>query len=96
MQSTPEVDNEQEAEEIHQLREDLVAMNLQVKQLDEANHAWQQYQQNQLILLGDRLKLTDVDNLSFEDIVQQIENRFNDLNEQLNELQTIKSKSLFL
>jgi hypothetical protein len=67
-------------------------MNIQLKQLDEANQAWQQYQQNQLVLLHDRLKLNDVDNLSFEDIVQQIENRFNDLNNQLIELENVKSK----
>lgn len=66
-------------------------MNIQLKQLDEANQAWLQYQQNQLVLLRDRLKLTDIDNLSFEDIVQQIENRFNDLENQLVELQNIKS-----
>ena len=65
-------------------------MNVQLKQLDEANQAWQQYQQNQLILLRDRLKLTDMDNSSFEDIVQQIENRFDDLNNQLIELQDAK------
>ncbi len=90
VQSTSEVNNEQETEEVRQLREDLLSMNIKLKQLDEANHAWQQYQQNQLILLRDRLRLTDMDNLSFEDIVQQIENRFTDLNNQLSELQDIK------
>jgi hypothetical protein len=70
-------------------------MNIKSKQLDEANQAWQQYQQNQLVLLRDRLKLTDIDNLSFEDVVQQIENRYNDLNNQLVELQDMKSKTLF-
>jgi len=89
------MNNEQETEEIRRLREDLVSMNIQLKQLDEANQAWQQYQQNQLVLLRDRLKLTDVDNLSFEDIVQQIENHFNDLNNQLVELQDIKSNIFF-
>jgi exonuclease VII small subunit len=89
------MNNEQETEEIHRLREDLVSMNIQLKQLDEANQSWQQYQQNQLVLLRDRLKLTDVDNLSFEDIVQQIENHFNDLNNQLVELQDIKSNIFF-
>ncbi len=65
---------------------------MQLKQLDEANRAWQEYQQNQLVLLRDRLKLTDMENLSFEDIVQQIENRLND---QAMELQDVKSKFLF-
>ncbi len=95
VQSTSEVNNEQETEEVRQLREDLLSMNIKLKQLDEANHAWQQYQQNQLIILHDRLRLTDIDNLSFEDIVQQIENRFTDLNNQLNELQDIKRKLVF-
>ncbi len=72
-----------------------MSMNIKSKQLDEANQAWQQYQQNQLVLLRDRLKLTDIDNLSFEDVVQQIENRYNDLNNQLVELQDMKSKTLF-
>jgi hypothetical protein len=89
------MNNEQETEEIRRLRDELVSMNIQLKQLDEANQAWQQYQQNQLVLLRDRLKLTDVDNLSFEDIVQQIENHFNDLNNQLVELQDIKSNIFF-
>jgi hypothetical protein len=70
-------------------------MNIQLKQLDEANQAWQQYQQNQLVLLRDRLKLTDIDNLSFEDIVQQVGNRFDDLNSQLSELQDAKSNLIF-
>jgi len=70
-------------------------MNIQLKQLDEANQAWQQYQQNHLNLLRDRLKLTDLDNSSSEDIVQQIENRFNDLNNQLIELQDVKSNCFF-
>lgn len=62
-------------------------MNIQLNQLNEANQGWQQYQQNQLILLRDRLRLTDLDNLPFEDIVQQIEKRFDDLNNQIIELQ---------
>jgi hypothetical protein len=68
-------------------------MTVQVKQLDEANQAWQQYQQNQLSLLRDRLKLSDIDHLSFEDVVQQLENRFSELNHQLTELQEVTSKS---
>ncbi len=92
VQSTPQVNNEQQTEEIHRLQEDLASTNMQLKQLDEANRAWQEYQQNQLVLLRDRLKLTDMENLSFEDIVQQIENRLND---QAMELQDVKSKFLF-
>jgi hypothetical protein len=92
VQSTPQVNNEQQTEEIRRLQEDLASTNMQLKQLDEANRAWQEYQQNQLVLLRDRLKLTDMENLSFEDIVQQIENRLND---QAMELQDVKSKFLF-
>ena len=86
-------------EELHRLREDLASKDLQLRQLDEANQAWQQYQQNQLNLLRDRLKITDADNSSFEDIVQQIENRFNHLHEQLvtqqpaDEVETISHQS---
>lgn len=69
-------------------------MNMQVKQLNEANQAWQQYQLNQIELLRDRLQLSNIDNLSFDDIVQQIENRFNILNNQLTELQDAQSKLL--
>ncbi len=90
-----QVNNEQETEEIRRLREELDSTNMQLKQLDEANRAWQQYQQNQLVLLRDRLKLTDMENSSFEDIVQQIENRLNDLNDQLIELQDVKSEFFF-
>jgi len=92
VQSTPQVNNEQQTEEIRRLQEDLASTNMQLNQLDEANRAWQEYQQNQLVLLRDRLKLTDMENLSFEDIVQQIENRLND---QAMELQDVKSKFLF-
>ncbi len=89
------MNNQQETEEVRQLREELAAMNMQLKQLDEANQAWQQYQQNQLILLRDRLQLTNMDNLAFEEIVQQIENRFNDLNTQILELED-KTSNFFL
>ena len=69
----------QSPNEVEQLQENLQSMTLQLKQLEDANQAWQDYQQNQLIVLRDRLKLTDVDNASFDEIVQQIENRLNDL-----------------
>ncbi|CAF3671069.1 unnamed protein product [Adineta steineri] len=89
VQSTSELNNQQETEEIRQLREDLTATNMKLKQSDEANQAWNQYQENQLSLLRDRLKLTDIDNLPFEDIIQQIENRFDDLNNQLSLVQHV-------
>ncbi|CAF5028174.1 unnamed protein product, partial [Rotaria sp. Silwood1] len=90
VKSTSDVNHEQETEEIRQLRQDLYSMNIQLKQLNDANQAWQQYQQNQITLLCDRFKLTNIDHLSFEDIIQQIENRFNIINNQLIDLQNIK------
>lgn len=70
-------------EELQRLREELGLKDIQLKQLDEANQAWQQYQQNQLNLLRDRLQITDSDNSSFEDIVQQLENRLSHLQDQI-------------
>ncbi|CAF4949422.1 unnamed protein product, partial [Rotaria sp. Silwood1] len=90
VKSTSDVNHEQETEDIRQLRQDLYSMNIQLKQLNDANQAWQQYQQNQITLLCDRFKLTNIDHLSFEDIIQQIENRFNIINNQLIDLQNIK------
>ncbi|CAF4622746.1 unnamed protein product, partial [Rotaria socialis] len=90
VKSATDTNHEHETEEIRQLREDLLSVNIQLKQLNDANQAWQQYQQNQIILLRDRLNLTNIDNLSFDDIVQQIENRFNILNNELVELQDVK------
>jgi len=72
--------------EYDQLQEDFQNLTNQCKQLDEANQAWQQYQQNQLLILQDRFKLVNHDNLSFDDILQQIENRFNDLQNQCDTL----------
>ena len=86
------MNNDRETEELRQLRQDLSSMTVQVKQLDEANQAWQQYQQNQLSLLRDRLKLSDIDHLSFDDVVQQLEDRFNELHHQLIELQEVKGR----
>ncbi|CAF3726526.1 unnamed protein product [Rotaria magnacalcarata] len=90
VKSATDTNHEHETEEIRQLREDLLSMNIQLKQLNDVNQAWQQYQQNQIILLRDRLNLTNIDNLSFDDIAQQIENRFNILNNELIELQDVK------
>lgn len=81
VRSTPDLNNDRETDELRQLRQDLSSMTMQAKQLDEANQAWQQYQQNQLGLIRDRLKLSDIDHLSFEDVVQQLEDRFNELQE---------------
>ncbi len=65
---------EQNVEELQQLRENVVALTAQCAQLDEANRAWQLYQQTQLnnfkIKLHDYLPIDE--NVSFEDIAQQI------------------------
>ena len=68
-------------------------MTIQCKQLDEANRVWQQYQQNQLMTLHDRFKLSNTDNFSFDGIVQQMENRFNDLQ---NECETLMNQVIEL
>lgn len=79
-------------EELQRLREELGFKDIQLKQLDEANQAWQQYQENQLNLLRDRLEITDSENSSFEDIVQQLEGRLSDLHEQLRTQQRINEQ----
>ncbi|CAF3166548.1 unnamed protein product [Rotaria sp. Silwood2] len=87
--STSEFNNEYD-----QLQKDFENLSIQYKQLDEANRSWQK---NQLRILHDRFKLDN--NLSFDDTIQQIENRFNDLQNQYDilfnqviELQEISTK----
>ena len=65
--------------EYDQLRQTFEQLTIQCQQLNEANQAWQQYQHNQLLLFRHRLNLPMDDNLSFDNILQQIENRFNQL-----------------
>ena len=71
---TSGVNNEREAEEVRQLRENVVALTAQCAQLDEANRAWQQYQQTQSDNF--RHKLHDYllidENTSLDEIAQQI------------------------
>ena len=50
-------------------------MTVQCAQLNEANRLWQQYQENQSMILRDRLHLSPTDDLSFEQIVQAIAER---------------------
>jgi len=65
---------EQDVEELEQLRENVVALTAQCAQLDEANRAWQLYQQTQLdnfkTKLHDYLPIDE--NTSFDEIAQQI------------------------
>jgi chromosome segregation ATPase len=78
---------QQPTAEVNQLRQDLQNLTTQCTQLNEANHAWQQYQQNQLTILHNRFKVDD--NLSFDETIQQIENRFNNLQ---NECDTLNNR----
>lgn len=62
-------------------------LTAQLKESTEANLAWQLYQQNQYSILRDRLNLDDIEHVSFEDIVQMIQNELSTLKDQLAELQ---------
>lgn len=74
----------EKSNEYDQLRDNVEKLTLQCKQLEEANNVWQQYQKNQLMILQDRFKLDNPSNinLSFDDIIQQIEGRFVNLQNQ--------------
>lgn len=70
--NAPNVD--QNLEEIRQLRENVTALTAQCAQLDQANHAWQLYQQKQLEDFRNKLQecLSVEDDASFPDMAQQI------------------------
>ncbi|CAF1419944.1 unnamed protein product, partial [Adineta steineri] len=77
------------------LQQDFDNLTIQYKELDQDYQAWRLYQQNQLLILRDRCKLcndTD-DNLSFDDLLQQIENRFRNLE---NECDTLANRVIEL
>jgi len=84
---TSGLDNEREAEELRQLRENVFTLTSQCAQLDEANRAWQQYQQTQFDNF--REKICDVlpidENASFDEIAQQITEQINKEREDVNE-----------
>ena len=65
---------EREAEELQQLRENFAILTTQYAQLDEANRAWQLYHQTQLETFKNKLHgyLPVAENVSFDDIAQQI------------------------
>ena len=54
-------------------------MTVQCAQLNEANRLWQQYQENQSMILRERLHLPQTDDLSFEQLVHSIEQNLNQL-----------------
>jgi hypothetical protein len=66
--------DQQEAEEIEELRKAFVSLTAQ---LDETNRAWQEYQQTQVDILRNQLQsCLSIDyNTSFDDIAQQIVNQ---------------------
>ncbi|CAF5046650.1 unnamed protein product, partial [Rotaria magnacalcarata] len=92
LQSSAPLDN-QESEEIRQLRQTLVLLT---SQLDETNRAWQQYQQTQLNILRNQFQhclSIDFDN-SFDDIAQQIADQVTREREEFNEkCQTLEKQN---
>ncbi len=71
---TSGVDAEQNVEEVQQLRENVAALTAQCAQLDEANRAWQLYQQTQVDNFRSKLHdcLSIDNNASLDEIAQQI------------------------
>ncbi|UJR13672.1 hypothetical protein I4U23_000684, partial [Adineta vaga] len=81
-------------DEYNKLREDFDNITEEYKKLQEDNQAWLQYQQNQLLVLRDRLNLSDNDgNISFDDLLQQIEERFSNIK---NECDTLANRVIEL
>ena len=83
-------------EELQQLRETVLALTAQCAQLDEANRAWQQYQQAQLDIF--RTKLLDYvpmdENTPFDQMAQEIVDSIVKEREEFNErLQTVEQSN---
>jgi hypothetical protein len=86
---------EQNADEVRQLRENVIVLTTQCAQLDEANRAWQQYQQSQL----DNFRSKFVDCLPIDEtltldqvaqrIVDQINKEREDFHERYTELERV-------
>ena len=72
--SSSSAGNEQNGDETEQLREDVARLTSQCAQLDEANRAWQSYQQTQKDAFRNTLQdcLAIDDNLSLDQIAQKI------------------------
>ena len=64
----------QDSEEVRLLRENITSLTAQCAQLDEANHAWQLYQQTQLDNLRNKLMhhIPIEENMSLDEMVQQL------------------------
>ncbi|CAF0830686.1 unnamed protein product [Adineta ricciae] len=82
-QLIPIMDNQHQIEQTSILNEKYIKLQEDFDNLTEQyqdKQAWAQYQQNQLLALCDRLQFTNGDrNTPFDDLLQQIENRFANL-----------------
>ncbi len=74
-------ENIQRSDNEDELQQNLAILTIQCVQLDEANRAWQQFQQAQLDNFRNKLqnKLSIDQNLSFDEIAQLIINYLNQL-----------------
>jgi chromosome segregation ATPase len=86
VQSTPSLINEHD-EELRQLRENLTTLTSQCAQFDEANRAWQQYQQTQLDNFRNKLQyyLPLDENIPFDQVAQLIVNQIIKEREEFNQ-----------
>ncbi|CAF3364647.1 unnamed protein product, partial [Rotaria sp. Silwood2] len=83
--------DQQEAEEIQQLRENFISLT---GQLDETKQAWQQYQQTQVDILRNQLQncLSLDSNISFDEIAQEIVDQITKEREDFNEKYQVLEK----
>ncbi|CAF1445487.1 unnamed protein product, partial [Rotaria sordida] len=86
----------EDVEELEQLRERVALLTNQCTQLDESNRTWQQYQQTQLENFRNKLHdyLPIDENISLDDIAQQIIKDHENFNEKYSELEKINDNLL--
>ncbi|CAF4111061.1 unnamed protein product, partial [Rotaria sordida] len=86
----------EDVEELEQLRERVALLTNQCTQLDESNRTWQQYQQTQLDNFRNKLHdyLPIDENISLDDIAQQIIKDHENFNEKYSELEKINDNLL--
>lgn len=77
----------QDPEEVHQLRENVANLTAQCAQLDEANRAWQSYQQTQLDNIRNKLMhhVPINENMSLDEMTQQLIDRITEEREDFND-----------
>ncbi|CAF4043397.1 unnamed protein product, partial [Rotaria sordida] len=87
--------NREQDEEINQLRTELYTLTNKCAELDEANHAWQQFQQAQLDNFRNKLRdhFSFDENLSFDQIAQLIINQIIKEREDFNQQYEILQKT---